>query len=151
MTHSKCLWWCFTLQYNEETLSMSLQEYFLSQTVTYYFQSATFISIKLVTGWLDLASPVCSGLTCLGKSVQWENETRLWNQSSLKAHWINSIVLRRYLWPELATWPQSRRQAIFKIYWDPPLTTATLISETGRGNRKNAALTSWQQSLGTGR
>lgn len=96
-------------------------------------QSSTFRNTKSTTRSLYLGSVDLLRSELLRKSMLWENweiKVLLWPSWSL----FNCVVVSR--------------QMLSKGYGPPLSTTATPVSETGRGSRGDAVLTSWQQRLG---
>lgn len=111
------------------------------------YPSASGALFQLLTAGLTLAHKICSGFTCL-ENLCSEKIRPDWKPKISCVPDDQLCCSARLLCAEPVSWPHSRRLNLFIEHGDAPLSTAP-ISETGRGSRENAELTSQKQSLGT--
>lgn len=107
-----------------------------------------YINTGSATSSLDLGPLDLLRNDPLRKSAQWENEARPVKSKFSRGPSESVPLLSRVVVSRSGLSPADRRQEkrFSKGYGDPPL-SASAVSETGRGSRENAALTSWQQRM----
>lgn len=108
-----------------------------------------YVNTESATSSLDLGPLDLLRNDPLRKPAQWENEARPVKSKFSRGPSESIPLSGRVVVCRAGLSPADRQQdkRFSKGYGDPPLSTSA-VSETGRGSRENAALTSWQQRMG---